>query len=726
MKLLKLQATFGKLHDTLELSGGIDYITAPNEAGKSTWTAFLVAMFYGIDTSKHATKTSIPIKTKYKPWSGAAMQGTVELEWNGRHITIERRSTARAPMSEFRAYETQTGLPVTELTADNCGEILFGAKREVFERSALLQQTNLQLSKDAELDRRLASLVTTGDETASYGVAEKKLRDLRNAIYRNPTGQLPQCKAKLAEVENSLLSLRQVQKNCIDLAAAQKQLQAKADEEEAQLSQIGKAEQVRRARQLAQEQAFVQQQEQTVTELKKLTQELPEPSALHRLDLCCREAENELKTAQLEKASVPPAPQEPKMLFAGKDDAQLRAQAEEDKKTLEALSAPVNTGGRLLASGCLVLSVLAAAAGILVHPAIFAACAVFAAGGVFFLLRHRQQTSLYRDNQSRRESLLRQYGAQEPTAIVQIIDEQIALRKAYVQAAEEHTQLFKQAEEKTQQAQKRQQELLAEVQQFAPQIQQFSDVSAALHAAEKAHDAYLAEERSLQQAKRQLSNLQELVGTVEEQGELPQNLPDAQTVRASYNQTVRQLQTVTDQLNLSRGRISAMGDAVVLEAEKEQLLERIAVLEKTGAAATLAAEKLLAANDSLQARFSPQIAQLAGRYFGQLTGGSYDRLYLDREMNVQVTQKDDPLQRPVQALSCGTADQLYFAVRLAMAELLLKEDCPLILDDALLNFDDERAERALQILREQSKNRQIIAFSCHGREAEYLKQINDN
>ena len=127
MKIKKLYATFGCLDRAeLTLADGLNILELPNEGGKSTWGAFLLAMFYGIDTSERAAKGVLPAKTKYKPWSGAAMEGRMELEWNGRAITVERTTKGRVPMGEFRAYETASGLPVRELTADRCGQTLLG------------------------------------------------------------------------------------------------------------------------------------------------------------------------------------------------------------------------------------------------------------------------------------------------------------------------------------------------------------------------------------------------------------------------------------------------------------------------------------------------------------------------------------------------------------------------------------------------------------------------
>ena len=64
MKILSLKANFGKLAgETLTLSEGLNIITLPNESGKSTWSQFILAMLYGIDTSERAKAGTLPAKT---------------------------------------------------------------------------------------------------------------------------------------------------------------------------------------------------------------------------------------------------------------------------------------------------------------------------------------------------------------------------------------------------------------------------------------------------------------------------------------------------------------------------------------------------------------------------------------------------------------------------------------------------------------------------------------
>ena len=106
-----MTATFGKLErQTLTLQPGLNIIEAPNEWGKSTWSAFIISMLYGIDTKARTTQAVLADKERYAPWSGALMEGRMDICWNGRNITIERRTKGRLIFGEFRAYETETGI----------------------------------------------------------------------------------------------------------------------------------------------------------------------------------------------------------------------------------------------------------------------------------------------------------------------------------------------------------------------------------------------------------------------------------------------------------------------------------------------------------------------------------------------------------------------------------------------------------------------------------------
>ena len=129
-------------------------------------------------------------------------------------------------------------------------------------------------------------------------------------------------------------------------------------------------------------------------------------------------------------------------------------------------------------------------------------------------------------------------------------------------------------------------------------------------------------------------------------------------------------------------------------------------------------QALQEADSQLHARFSPQLGQKAGDYFRQLTAGQFDQVSLDRSLSVTVRQTGSLADRPLALLSQGTKDQLYLALRLSIADLVLPEGaaCPFVLDDALLAFDDQRLDLALDLLRQLAEHRQVILFSCQRRE----------
>ena len=154
----------------------------------------------------------------------------------------------------------------------------------------------------------------------------------------------------------------------------------------------------------------------------------------------------------------------------------------------------------------------------------------------------------------------------------------------------------------------------------------------------------------------------------------------------------------------------------------EKVNLRNAELEKVYNAAVLGLETLLAAKQELQRRFAPRIAQRAQELFGQLTKGRYQRLALDQELSVSAAAEGEDTLRGSLWRSDGTADQLYLALRLAVAGELTPE-APLVLDDAFVRFDDDRLKEALNILNQSGKDKQVILFTCQSREQKILEEL---
>ncbi len=185
------------------------------------------------------------------------------------------------------------------------------------------------------------------------------------------------------------------------------------------------------------------------------------------------------------------------------------------------------------------------------------------------------------------------------------------------------------------------------------------------------------------------------------------------------NDALLELQRLEKRLSLYRGRMETMGELPALTRKLKEINDRITQLEEAHAALTIAQETLLEARQELQRRFAPRITKRAQILLGQLTQGRYQRLTLGSDFQLRAaTESEDTLQ-DAWWRSDGTVDQLYLALRLAVAAELTPE-APLILDDALIRFDDLRLERAMTVLKEEAVHRQIILFTCHSRESQYV------
>jgi len=151
--------------------------------------------------------------------------------------------------------------------------------------------------------------------------------------------------------------------------------------------------------------------------------------------------------------------------------------------------------------------------------------------------------------------------------------------------------------------------------------------------------------------------------------------------------------------------------------KEEELFEA----EETLAALQLAAETLESVFAQLSRDFTPRINEKASLYMTALTGRENEKLLLDKKYTPTMGRGE---HRPLKGFSGGTIDQAFFAVRLAIADLVLAdENMPLFLDDSFMQYDEEREGNALALLRTIAKKRQVFWFSCRDRKTENMNKI---
>ena len=719
MKLLRMTATFGRLEqETLSLTDGLNVLQMPNEAGKSTWAEFLLAMLYGVDTSERVKTGVLPVKTKYQPWSGKPMEGVIELTHAGRRITITRTSTARAPLGVFSAVYTDSGLPVEGMTGANCGEMLLGVPKSVYQRSAFVRQAGLGLTADADLEARLSALVTTGDEAISFAAADKRLLAWQNRVRHNKTGLIPDAERELATVDGALTALAREHEKNLALRAQLQTLQTQQAACEADLRALRAADVQQKKAQLYDAKRAAMQAANRENAASAVCARLPREDALLALS---QEASALLSMPEVEPAASAPARPDCPQAFSGVDEERLLDKAQRDMREFDRLTAKKHRPSVPFWVLAALLLGLAAASWFIRHepllPAVFAlaalACAATAIGNAAYDRKREAELSeaqalltLY-ENHSRDEFYA--YAVQYRDALRAW---QAASEAAAAQNAARDAESRLRAE--------RTAALLGSVRMFA-EAGTLLEAQSAIGSALEAYRAWHTAQQAAQQAKTRYDALAQALGDIPD---LPVPARDVsgltnEQAETALARTQALAAAVQSQLDQSRGRLEQFGSEVELSAKKQALTQKLDLLNERREALTLARQTLEQANAALAERFSPRLVREASDIFSELTGGRYARVQISRQMDMEAGQPDAAMRRSL-FLSGGTADELYLSVRLAVCRLLLPEDAPIVLDDALAMFDDDRLCLALCLLQREAANRQILLFTCQSRERRCL------
>ncbi len=631
MVIRKLQASFGKLQgETLRFHDGLNVIYAPNESGKSTWCAFIRTMLYGIDSSERSRDGFLPDKQRYAPWSGAPMEGRMELRADGADITLQRRTAARtAPMRDFSAVYTGTNNPVEGMTGQNCGELLTGVSRDVFRRSAFIAQGAVAVSGSPELAKRIQAIVSSGDEQTSYSEAEARLKTWQHRRRYHRKGLLPALEGEMDEAQRQLS----------DISTSAETVHSMEQELHGMLQRCEALEEsVNDARRRQRNDA-----------LKKIRD--------GRADVQRRSDDHDAALAELARSREA-------LQRSDFGDRSREALEEEVQRDLDALAdAEEDSRSRLALLPAVLCSILAIVfaglTGLRSSLPLILGAGLMCLGAIFFFFRYSRIRQAALEAESVRDRILRKYRVAVPEDIPGILTEYYAMEDA-IRAAEEEELQSRDRLDRTQEALHQLEEAAVSELDFAGGDSEAARLSRALTAARK----------------------------------------DASTL--------------SEKISGLKGRLSAMGDPLVVASSLRQFQECHRQIQAEYDAITLAQELLREADQEIQSRFSPALSSLAAKYMNEMTGGRYEELMVGQDFSARTRIQGDTVSHDAEYLSAGTSDLMYLAVRLAVCELALPEGepCPLILDDALVNLDETREAQAMKLLKRIALQRQVILFTC--------------
>ncbi len=194
---------------------------------------------------------------------------------------------------------------------------------------------------------------------------------------------------------------------------------------------------------------------------------------------------------------------------------------------------------------------------------------------------------------------------------------------------------------------------------------------------------------------------------------------DASHAENEFEELATRIGTIEGRLGLE-GRETEMGE---LRLELTSLEEELSDAASKYAVLGVASRLLTRAQERYERERQPDVVRSAQDIFRRITADRFTGLAIPLGSGeIRVVGKDSSI-RHTEELSRGTAEQLYLALRLALVGQLAEvgPGLPVLMDDVLVNFDEERRVGAARAIADLARLRQVVVFTCHAETAEVLE-----
>lgn len=743
----------------LDFSEGFNVIYGDNENGKSTIMAFIKMMFFGSD--RGSTQVSKSIRKKSTPWDGSQMAGSVDFEHSGKRFRLEREFRTSNSTDKVTLIDLDLGTRQT-VPAD-IGTKFFGLSPAAFERSVFIGQFGFpesDTSAEGELNSRLSNIALTGEESVSFETVYKRLETARLSLM-SKSGRAGEYDKNLRlynelkqRIEKASLVHSDFSNKKAQITALKQEIELLQKNADALKNQIGAEQDIKNAEKLKKFIEASNELEQLNDSLRLEDGSVLDEMFLRKLQFCISKLEaasRKLEAKQNEAASFeksinaglnPPkdatsdtASQLQKEITDLENDRKARLQKlEEYKQTAKTLQASPASSKIWLAMAGALFFVIGLALGILkyIAPAVCLAVLGAALIIIYFVLLSSAKKAAAKINEGIVKATQKQADCE---AQIKAIENEIFSRRVRLEAI--NTALNSSAT-----VIEKQKEMLKEAKTEAETLQKekeaeekvLKDLFARYKTAETEEILSLLEPlgnevQKQKELKQQLSFLSLDLGNITK-AEAEQKLleignganavsPDFEKIKEKHETLLREISEKTS----AAAALSAEARTAMLSAENpEELKSQLKALEEKIASqkefcevANIAMSALADSFAEVRRSYGSALEKKAGEIFSLLTGGKYESMSISKSFDINTSEKDAFGSREIAYLSSGTADQAYLSLRLALSALMAEEGeaLPILLDDALAQYDDSRMKTALEFLKEYSEKTQIIMFTCH-------------
>ncbi|MCY8103168.1 ATP-binding protein [Bacillus mojavensis] len=197
--------------------------------------------------------------------------------------------------------------------------------------------------------------------------------------------------------------------------------------------------------------------------------------------------------------------------------------------------------------------------------------------------------------------------------------------------------------------------------------------------------------------------------------ELEQKRLQEHEKKERHDEELKQLRAQIALLLVKQEQLEASGLVSDLKLQTEMQKERVKESAKKWASIQMVRHVIKNKMERHKKVGLPRLLETAEKFFRPLTDGSYQSIYFSETDDSILVMNSAGTVFQAEELSQGTCEQLYTAIRFALA--VTRQDgamLPFQLDDSFVHFDQKRLNRVLEMLSVLSGGeRQIFYFTCH-------------
>ena len=743
MRIVKIHidSFMGTSDRDIDLSLGVNILRGDNESGKSTVAEFIKFMLYG--AASRGEGSDMAERLRYLSFGKSSFGGRMEVVTSKGRFGIDRRID-RTQSGAFRENLTVTDLDkkVQVFKGENAGDALLGIPENIFKKVAYISQEGEAYTGGAALGSAIENLLFSADETVSTDKALKKLDSLRvSLLYKNGKGGLLFDLAKEREElearhqkaladnieiiakEGSLLdTVNRIEENQAENARCKKLCELydnyvaytrfkKLDGLESDLEKLA-----------ADKAALENKYAGFIPDGEYLGRLRQTAETLESYDRSVTTARQKYENAVSARAAAEDGLTDGGDTTPLDEGAKQLSRAKASAKTFTAVGVAAIVAGAAVACFAYLMKLAGAFYGV--------SAAVAALGIVFILLGAVSKNKL--------RSLLTTYGVSSEFELIEKAKEMAAVGtrslEALARAKESETTARALLENEEKRYAETKEAFALEAKRIGEEGQSGSKLFAIVEDYIAESGSFSAKEKILTAQRDQLKKdtsaydreyVEKILAAV---GDLTVfekvDISEYSRKRDFLENAISALEIKKSELEKSLAALHAtVENPSLLKATLYELLKKEAAANEKYAAAELAMRSIENASTGLRTRISPRLAEYAGKLLSVMTEGKYSDIGVDSEMSM--TFLSDGTAHDIAYLSKGTRESAYLALRLALCDLVSKEEkLPLVLDECFAHADDNRTKQMLRVLLAlAADNTQSVILTCHTREEKIAESI---